>query len=457
MEVVKLLRRELKDKVLTEPEDLYAYTSDASTVYKQVPLAVVRAYSTEDVSKVLRIAHETGTPVVTRGGGTSLTGASVPVEGSIVLDVTPMDRVEVNVDDGWVMAEAGATVAKVDQECRKYGFFFPPDPASSRYATIGAALAENAGGLRGAKYGVMKNWVLSIEVVIPGGEVIRIGKPLYKWRWGPDLISLFVGSEGTLGVITRAWLRIYPLPEHVVRILGLFDRLEDAGKAIFEIRRSGILPTMMELLDEESVDIVRRQSGLEVPEVEALIIVDVDGPRESVWRLAEEVKSIIEKNGGKAEASDDPEEMKKLYAVRQGIYAAVTRTYRGVLIEDVVFPVSKLVEALSGLKKIKEKYGLPMPTFGHAGDGNLHPNICYDPDDPDQVRKAEEMFREVALLAIRLGGSLSGEHGIGLVKKELFLEELKSVNSLGYLRLIKEIKRLIDPKGIMNPGKLFPD
>ncbi len=456
MDVIKELKGELGEKVLTEPEDIYAYVTDASNVLRQVPLAVVRAYSTEDVSKVLRIANETSTPVVVRGGGTSLTGASVPVKGGILLDVTPMDGIEVNVDDGWVMAEAGATVAKVDQECRKYGYFFPPDPASSRYATIGAALAENAGGLRGAKYGVMKNWVLSLEVVIPGGEVLRIGKPLYKWRWGPDLISLFIGSEGTLGVITKAWLRIYPLPEKVVRILGLFNSLEDAGRAIFEIRRSGILPTMLELLDDESVNIVREQSGLDIPETEAMIIVDVDGPKEAVWRLANQVTEIIGRNGGKAEASDDPEEMKRLYAVRQGIYAAVTRTYKGVLIEDVVFPVSKLVEALREIKKIKEKYGLPMPTFGHAGDGNLHPNICYDPDDPEQVKKAEEMFREVALLAIRMGGSLSGEHGIGLTKKELLVEELKSVNSLGYLKLVKEIKRVLDPKGIMNPGKLYP-
>ncbi len=456
MDVIKALRKELGDKVLTEPEDLYAYVTDASAFVRQVPLAVVRAYSTEDVSLVLRIANDTTTPVVVRGGGTSLTGASIPVKGGIVLDVTPMDKIEVNVDDGWVMAEAGATVAKVDQECRKYGYFFPPDPASSRYATIGAALAENAGGLRGAKYGVMKNWVLSLEVVIPGGEVIRVGKPLYKWRWGPDLISLFIGSEGTLGVITRAWLKIHPLPEKVVRVLGLFDSLEDAGKAIFEIRRSGILPTMLELLDDESVRIVREHSKIDIPEAEAMIIVDVDGPTESVWRLAKRVISIIESSGGRAEASDDPEEMKKLYAARQGIYAAVTRTYKGVLIEDIVFPVSKLVDALREIKKIKRKYGLPMPTFGHAGDGNLHPNICYDPEDPDQVEKAERMFHEVAMLAIRMGGSLSGEHGIGLTKKDLFLEELKSVNSMGYLRIVKEIKRIIDPKGIMNPGKLYP-
>ncbi len=445
-----------KEKVLTEPEDLYAYSLDASTEHKSPPGAVVRAYSEEDVRVVLEVANKKKVPIVPRGSGTSLTGASVPaVPNSILLDLSPMNRIEVRIEDGYVMAEAGATVLQVDQECRKYGFFFPPDPASSRIATIGGALAENAGGLRGAKFGVMKNWVLAMEVIVPGGKKIRIGEPVYKWRWGPDLLSLFIGSEGTLGVITRAWLKIYPLPEKVVRVLGLFDKLENAGKAISEIRRRGYVPMILELLDRETIEIVREVLGYDVPLGEAMVIADIDGPEEAVWRIVKEVREVMEESDGKTTASDDPEEMKQLYLARQGAYAAVTRAYPGVLLEDITVPLSKLMIALRELDKLRKEYGLKMPIFGHAGDGNLHPNICFDPEDPEQVRKAREMFLKTGELAIKLEGAISGEHGIGISKKDLFLEEIKAVRGEGYIELVSRIKELLDPNGIMNPGKLW--
>ncbi len=454
--ISEIKRKIGKKKVLIEPGDLYAYSLDASTERREAPGAIVRTYADEDVITTLKVADEKRIPVIPRGGGTSLTGASIPVvPKSIVLDLTPMDDIQVNIDDGYAMAEAGATVLQVDQACRNEGFFFPPDPASSRYATIGGALAENAGGLRGAKFGVMKNWVLAMEVVIPGGKKLRIGEPVLKWRWGPDLISLFIGSEGTLGVITRAWLRIYPLPEKVVRIMGVFNKLEDAGRAISEIRRRGYLPMMLELLDKETVDIVEEVLGYKFPKGEAMVIVDVDGPIEAVWRLARQVENVMKENRGKTETSDDPEKMKNLYLARQGAYAAVTRAYPSVLHEDITVPLSKLVDALRELDNLRRKYGLRMPVFGHAGDGNLHPDICFDPSDKAQARKAKEMFKKVGELAVRLGGAVSGEHGIGFVKKEIFLEEIKSVRGENYLELVRKVKRVLDPNGIMNPGKLW--
>ncbi len=454
--ISEIKRKIGREKVLTEIEDLYAYSLDASTERREIPGAIVRAYSDEDVIVTLKVANEKHIPVIPRGGGTSLTGASVPaVPNSIVLDLTPMDRIQVNIDDGYVMAEAGATVLQVDQACRDKGFFFPPDPASSRSATIGGALAENAGGLRGAKFGVMKNWVLAMEVVIPGGKKLRIGEPVLKWRWGPDLISLFIGSEGTLGVITRAWLRIYPLPEKIIRIMGIFDKLEDAGRAISEIRRRGYLPMMLELLDKETIEIVGEVLGYKFPRGEAMVIADIDGPTEAVWRLAKQVEDVMKENGGKTRTSDDPEEMKQLYLARQSAYAAVTRAYPGVMLEDITVPLSKLVDALRELDKLRREYGLKMPVFGHAGDGNLHPNICFDPSDGEQVRKAREMFKKIGELAVRLGGAVSGEHGIGFVKREIFLEEIKSVRGEGYLELVKKLKMVLDPNGIMNPGKLW--
>ncbi len=454
--ISEISRRIGREKVLTEPEDVYAYSLDASTEFKQAPGAVVRASSEEDVKVVLEVADRERVPVVPRGSGTSLTGAPVPTSPeSIVLDLTPMNRVEVNVDDGYVMAEAGATVLEVDKACREYGFFFPPDPASSRIATIGGALAENAGGLRGAKFGVMKNWVLAMEVYLAGGRKLRIGEPVYKWRWGPDLLSLFIGSEGTLGVITKAWLKIYPLPEKVVRVMGTFDRLEDAGRAISQIRRRGYVPMMLELLDRETIEIVNEVLGYDVEVAEAMVVADVDGPREAVWRMAREVEQVMKESGGRTRASDDPEEMQQLYLARQGAYAAVTRAYPGVLLEDITVPLSKLMVALRELEKLRKEYGLRMPVFGHAGDGNLHPTICFDPRDEDQLRKAREMFVKIGRLAIELGGAISGEHGIGLAKKELFLEEIKAVRGEGYLEVVRKIKELLDPNGIMNPGKLW--
>jgi glycolate oxidase len=445
-----------KEKIFTEPEELYSYSVGAYTEFKQPPAAVVRASSEEDVRTVLELANRERVPVVPRGSGTSLSGGSVPaVPGAIVLDLTPMNKIEVNIDDGYVMAEAGATVLEVDKACRSYGFFFPPDPASSRIATIGGSLAENAGGLRGAKFGVMKNWVLAMEVILPGGKKVRIGEPVYKWRWGPDLMSLFIGSEGTLGVITRAWLKIYPLPEKVVRVLGVFDRIEDAGKAISQIRRRGYVPMILELLDRETIEIVNESLGYNVEVAEGMVMADVDGPRESVWRIAREVESVMKDCGGRTRASDDPEEMEQLYLARQGAYAAVTRAYPGVLLEDITVPISKLMEALRELDRMRKEYGLKMPVFGHAGDGNLHPNICFDPRDEEQLRKARELFVKTGQLAIKLGGAISGEHGIGLAKKELFLEEIKAVRGEGYVEIVKMIKQLLDPNGIMNPGKIF--
>lgn len=452
----ELSKRIGKEKIFTEPEELYSYGVDAYTEFKQPPAAVVRASSEEDVRAVLELADREKVPVVPRGSGTSLSGGSVPaVPGAIVLDLTPMNKVEVNIDDGYVMAEAGATVLEVDKACRSHGFFFPPDPASSRIATIGGSLAENAGGLRGAKFGVMKNWVLAMEVILPGGKKLRIGEPVYKWRWGPDLMSLFIGSEGTLGVITRAWLKIYPLPEKVVRVLGVFDRIEDAGKAISQIRRRGYVPMILELLDRETIEVVNESLGYNIEVAEGMVMADVDGPRESVWRIAREVENVIKDCGGRTRASDDPEEMEQLYLARQGAYAAVTRAYPGVLLEDITVPLSKLMEALRELDRMRKEYGLRMPVFGHAGDGNLHPNICFDPRDEEQLRKAKELFVKTGQLAIKLGGAISGEHGIGLAKKELFLEEIKAVRGEGYVEVVKMIKQLLDPNGIMNPGKIF--
>ncbi|MEM1898279.1 MAG: FAD-binding oxidoreductase, partial [Sulfolobales archaeon] len=238
------------DKVLSEVEDIYVYGYDSSIVYSGVPWAIVRAYSTEDVVKLLQFADEHHIPVIPRGAGTSLTGGPVPLNGGIILDLRPMNKINVNVDDGVVEAEAGATVDEVDRECRKYGFMFPIDPASAEVATIGGTLANDGGGMRGARYGTIRNVVLSMEVVLPGGKVLNLGSPVYKQALGYELTQLLVGSEGTLGVITKAVFKIVPLPERLGRILAFFNDVEDAARAIFTIRRRGLQPLVLEFMDD---------------------------------------------------------------------------------------------------------------------------------------------------------------------------------------------------------------
>ncbi|RLE49813.1 MAG: glycolate oxidase subunit GlcD [Candidatus Methanomethylicota archaeon] len=443
-----------EDKVLAQEEDLYVYGFDATQTFRGKPWAVIRPTCTEDVVKVLAFADQHVIPVVPRGGGSSLTGAVVPIRGGIVLDMTAMRSIRVDVENGVVEAEAGATIDQIDKECRKYGFFFPPDPASSEVATLGGALAGNSGGMRGARYGTMRNWVLAIEVVLPGGKALWLGSPTYKWRGTYDLMGLFVGSEGTLGVITRAVLKIAPLPERIARILALFNDVEAAAKAIYEVRRRGLNPLILEFLDRDSILMVDETYKLGLPKAEAAVLVDVDGPSEAIDRLARQVVELMKEAGAfKVDLATDQEAMDKLYTARREAYSSVTRKYPVVIIEDIVVPLSKLADAVRMLEEVKKKYGLTIITFGHAGDGNLHPNICIDPSNKEEVDKAEKAFYEIAKIALKLGGAVSAEHGIGLQKVELLKMELEHRKSLEAMEYMKAIKRIFDPKGIMNPGK----
>ncbi|MFQ5711817.1 MAG: FAD-binding oxidoreductase [Candidatus Geothermarchaeales archaeon] len=449
------LRKALgKDKVLTEEEDLYPYSITAMGPWKGMPDVVVNAHSTEDVAKVLEIADRLEVPVIPRGGGSSLTGAITPVMGGIIVDLSAMRKVRVSIEDGVAEAEAGATIAEVDGECRKHGFFLPPDPASLKAASVGGALSICSGGMRGARYGTMKEWVLRIETVLPGGRVVWFGEPLYKFRAGYDFVHLFVGSEGTLGVITKAIFKIMPLPEKIVRILGEFDDMEKAGAAIAEVRRRGLNPLILELLDRATVEAVKTVFDLDIPVREALVISDVDGPRDAVERMAKDVMNTLEEFGAvKVDMSSDPEEMARLYAARQGAFAAATRLYPMVVIEDITVPLSKLSEAIKRLGKIREKYDLKMIILGHAGDGNLHPIIGYDPEVPGEEERAFKAFEETCDIGIDLGGAVSGEHGIGLQKVEALKREFKAHGGEPILDLMREVKKIFDPKGIMNPGK----
>jgi glycolate oxidase len=443
-----------EENVLNSEEDLYVYGFDAAQGW-EMPWVVVRPKNNLDVARVLEFADENVIPVVPRGNGSSLTGAVVPIRGGIMVDMTSMRGIEVKVDDGLVEAEAGATIDEVDKECRRYGFFFPPDPASSEVATVGGAVSEDSGGMRGARYGTVKDWLLAAEVALPGGKLIWFGSPTYKWRGTYDFLSLFCGSEGTLGIITKAVLKIAPLPERIARVLAFFGDLESAAMAVYEIRRRGFNPLLLEFLDGDTLTMVNEAYSLDLPDAEAAVMADFDGPAEAMDRIAGEVSNVLKRSGAfRVDTSTDPEVIERLYAARKGCYSAVTRRYPKVIIEDIVVPLSKLVEAVKTIRKLKEKYRLQIITFGHAGDGNIHPTICLDSDNGEEAERAEKLFYEIAETAIRLGGSVSAEHGIGVQKVGLLKMELARKGCLESLEYMRMVKRIFDPNGIMNPGKL---
>jgi len=456
-EVVSKLRELLgPEKVLSEPEDIYVYGYDSSIVYKGYPWVIVRAYSTEDVVKVLRFADEYVVPVIPRGAGTSLTGGPIPVNGGIILDLSGMRGIRVDVDNGIVEAEAGAIVDEVDKECRKYGFMFPIDPASAEVATIGGTLANDGGGMRGARYGTMRNVLLSVEVVLPGGKVLQLGSPVYKQALGYELAQLIAGSEGTLGIITKATFKIVPLPERIGRILAFFNDVEDAAKAIFTIRRRGLNPLILEFMDDITLQAVDAVYKLGLPQAKAAVLADVDGPSEAIDRFINTFKGIFkEYNAFRIDLATDPDEMNRIYMARKGAYPALSRLYPVVIIGDICVPLSKLPNIVKAIKDISKKYEIPIAAVGHAGDGNLHTFTGLHSTSGDEWERGYKANDEIALVALELGGSVSAEHGIGMQKKYLLEKELKVRRSEYALELMRGIKKLFDPKGILNPGKLF--
>jgi len=456
-EALKILRDVLgQDKVIDEEEELYVYGFDATPLYFSKPYAVVRVFSINDVVEVLKIAHDYRIPIIPRGHGTSLTGAVVPISGGIVVDLSPMTKIEIKPEDGVVEAEAGATVAEVDLECNKYGFFLPPDPASAEVATIGGAIAEDSGGMRGARYGTFRNWVLALDVVIPGGKLLKLGAPVYKKRMGYDLMQLFIGSEGTLGIIIKAVLKIIPLPENIARFLVFFDDMENAINTLKDMRFSKINPLTAEFMDLETIQNINEVFKLGLPEHGISLLIDIDGYSDSLTKISERVLKILKENGAvEIIHARNEEEAKTLYAARRAAYPAIARRYKIVFAEDITVPLSKILQTFKEVKNIEKKYGVNIPTFGHIGDGNLHPNICIEERDTEAITRAKEIFEEICEVAIRIGGVVSGEHGIGIQKLTTFKRMLEVHNNLELLEYMRKIKQIFDPHNIMNPGKIL--
>jgi glycolate oxidase len=442
-------------RVLTDEADLYSYSFDAS-FGTFLPDVVVQVRKTVEVAEILKLANEFKIPVTPRGQSTSLSGGPLPVKGGIVLDLSKWDdKLLIDPDDMIAIVSPGVLTASINQAANQYGLMYPPDPSSSHVSTIGGNLAENSGGPRGLKYGVTKDYVIGLEVVTPQGEIIRTGGRTVKNVTGYDLTKLIVGSEGTLGVITEAILRLIPKPPAAQTIMVVYDDLIDAGRAITNILTSGILPAKIEMMDQASIEAVENYQPMGLPlDAEAILLIEVDGHEEAVVKESQIVANICLQNGARqVKIAKSEAEAKDLWKVRKLVSPAIARIKPTKISEDATVPRSKIPEMFRRLKEIKNKYNIHLVVFGHAGDGNLHPNILTDQRDLEEMNRVEKAIEEIFKTAVELGGTLSGEHGIGIMKAPFMELELNRTE----LDLMKRIKQAWDPNFILNPGKIFPD
>ena len=439
-------------KISTEPEDLVCYGFDASGL-EGVPSAVVWPKNTEEVVRVMRYASQNEIPVTPRGAGTGMTGGSIPLKGSIVLSFEKMNRLlALDTENLNVLVEPGMINGRLQRELEYLGFFYPPDPASMNFCTIGGNVAENAGGPRALKYGVTKDYVMELEAVLPNGEIITTGVRTPKGVVGYDLTRLLTGSEGTLAVITKIRLRILPLPEEVITLLVMFDNLEASGTAVSKIIASRVIPRTLEFMDAETIAAVESFKPVGIPRgVEALLLIELDGHPASITKEAAKIADICTSLNAEVKMAEDAAARDKLWEARRAVSPALYNLNPTKINEDIVVPRNKIPDMLKYLKRLSEESGIKIVNFGHAGDGNIHVNIMVDRNDAERYRQAEALVKEIFNMTLDLGGTISGEHGVGITKASYISMEIKKHE----LALMKGIKNIFDPKGLLNPGKIF--
>lgn len=439
-------------KISTEPEDLICYGFDASGL-EGCPSAIVWPKNTEEVVRVMKYSYQNEIPVTPRGAGTGLTGGSIPLNGSIVLSLEKMNKlIAIDANNLNVIVEPGMINGRLQRELEYVGFFYPPDPASMNFCTIGGNVAENAGGPRALKYGVTKDYVMEIEAVLPDGRAITTGVRTSKGVVGYDLTRLLTGSEGTLAVITKVRLKILPLPEEVITLLAMFDNLEASGMAVSKIIASGIIPRTLEFMDAETIAAVENFKPVGIPrDVEALLLIELDGHPSAITKQAEKVAEICGLLNAEVKMAEDDAARDKLWEARRAVSPALYNLNPAKINEDIVVPRDKIPDMLKGLRKLSEESGIKIVNFGHAGDGNIHVNIMADRADVEKYQRAEAMVKDIFTMTLNLGGTISGEHGIGITKAPYIGMEIKRHE----LDLMKGIKSLFDPKNILNPGKIF--
>jgi glycolate oxidase len=442
-----------KENILSSKEDLICYSYDATNL-EALPDLVVFPKETKEISEILILANKNGFPVIPRGAGTGFTGGSLPVQGGVVLAMTRMNRViEIDMENLIAIVEPGVITGEFQKQVERLGLFYPPDPASAAYSTLGGNVAECAGGPRAVKYGVTKDYVLGLEAVLPTGEIVHTGVKTVKGVVGYDLTKLLVGSEGTLGVITKIILRLIPLPEAKKTMMVVFRQIEDAAAAVSRIISSKIVPSTLELMDNASIRCAEDYLQMGLPrDAGALLLIEVDGDREILPKYISKINEITSRlNRYSIEIAETVEEADALWKARRALSPASYRLNPTKIAEDITVPRNQIARFIEGARKIAEERNLKIINFGHAGDGNLHTSIMIDEKIPGEKEKADQAIEEIFKLTVKLGGTLSGEHGVGITKAPYIDLELKE----DAIQMMKKIKRVFDPNNILNPGKIF--
>lgn len=442
------------EHVDSDPVTLLSYSYDATPGYQSLPQAVLRPGSTEEVSRIVQLCDQYHIPIVPRGSGTNLCAGTVPVEAGVVLLFNRMNKIlEIDEQNLTVTVQPGLITQELIEQVEQLGLFYPPDPSSMKISTIGGNISECSGGLRGLKYGVTKDYVLGLEAVLPQGQVIRVGGKSAKDVAGYDLTKLLVGSEGTLAVITEATLKLIPKPEFKKTMLALFSNMENAAQAVSEIISAKIIPATLEFMDQLTLKTVEDFAQIGLPtDIEAVLLIEQDGHPEIVEQDISKIAKLCEEQGAfSIQIAQTAEESEQLTTARRSALTALSRLRPTTILEDATVPRSKIAEMVRAIHRIAEKYNVQISTFGHAGDGNLHPTCVTDARDEEEMHRVEEAFAEIFEAAIQLGGTITGEHGVGIVKAPYLSWKLGETG----VEAMKAIKQALDPKNIMNPGKIF--
>jgi glycolate oxidase len=443
-----------RENVYAEKEDLLVLGYDSTPGVHHLPEVAVFPTSTGQVRAAIEIARREGLPVVPRGSGTGLSGGSVPAEGGMVVCLTRMNRIlEIDEENLTATAEAGVITLDLFNAVAAKGLFYPPDPGSQKVSTLGGNVAENAGGLRGLKYGVTRDYVMALTAVLPDGSLIKTGGKSVKDVAGYSFRDLLVGSEGTLGIITEVTVKLIPPPQAKRTFLAYFDDIRVAGEAVSRIIAAKIIPATLEIMDRTTIGCVEDYARIGLPrEMAALLLIEVDGHPAVVADEAEAVEKILRGvRAAEVHVARDADEAGKLAAARRTALSALARVSPTTLLEDATVPRSCLAETFGEIERLTAKYRLKVGTFGHAGDGNLHPTVLCDERDRDEMERAHAFFSELYEKVLALGGTVSGEHGIGLAKKAYLARQIGE----GGVKVMRRIKSSFDPEGILNPGKIF--
>ncbi|MCR5265987.1 MAG: FAD-binding protein [Cyanobacteria bacterium RUI128] len=445
-----------KDNILTSKEECYVYAQDGTNGIASdvLPDVVVFPETVEEVQSILSFANTHKIPVIARGAGTNLVGACIPVQGGIILNFTKMNKIlDINKTNMTAVVQPGVTVENIQKEVNKSGLFFPPDPSNLRVSTIGGAIAQSAGGPKTFKYGTTKDYILGLKVVLADGSLMVTGTNTIKNATGYHLEQLFIGSEGTLGIVVEATLKLIPKPETTRVVMAYFDSVDDATKSVTEMIEKNIYPSTIDFMDRNTLVTVEKFYNVGLcTDKEAALIIETDGFESSMADQISRMEFVLKQSGAsKVIVSDSKEEQENLWTARRASFGAVAKLRPDVVTNDMIVPRENISKLVRGINAIAEKYGLIVSVVGHIGDGNIHPQFALDLDNPKDADNYEKARAEFYELTLKLGGTLSAEHGIGLEKKE-YIKNAVSPEALEYM---KKMKDLFDPNNILNPGKIF--